>query len=90
VATRPSSPAQAETTVRWPAPATLGREQRLAEVRAREVRARGDFARALARIERTYELAVRNLEAFDAYLGGVRQHLQRAGYLAPPSAAATH
>jgi hypothetical protein len=36
-------------------------------------------------MERTYELAVRNLDEFDAYLSGVRQRLQKAGYLAPAS-----
>jgi hypothetical protein len=32
-------------------------------------------------MERTYELAVRNLESLDALLTGVRHRLQVAGYL---------
>jgi hypothetical protein len=32
-------------------------------------------------MERTYALAVQSLEEFDAYLSGVRQRLQRAGYI---------
>jgi hypothetical protein len=34
-------------------------------------------------MERTYALAVHSLEEFDAYLGGVRQRLQHAGYITP-------
>jgi hypothetical protein len=34
-------------------------------------------------MERTYALAARNLEEFDAFLSGVRQRLQKAGYLVP-------
>jgi hypothetical protein len=34
-------------------------------------------------MERTYALAVHNLEEFDAYLSGARQRLQKAGYLVP-------
>jgi hypothetical protein len=35
-------------------------------------------------MQRTYALAVRSLEEFDAYLSGVRQRLQKAGYLVAP------
>ena len=63
------------------------REERLANARAREVRARRELAQAFARMERNYALAVRNLEEFDAYLNGVRQRLQKVGYPARPAPA---
>jgi hypothetical protein len=69
--------------LRRPPRPTVTREQRLAEARAAEDRARRELAYAFARIERTYALAVRSLEEFDVYLGGVRQRLQHAGYIAP-------
>jgi hypothetical protein len=34
-------------------------------------------------MERRYALAVHSLEEFDAYVAGVRQRLQHAGYIAP-------
>lgn len=81
---RPSatSPLLVPTRLRRPRRPQRSREQRLADARAREVRARRDLAQAFTRMEHTYALAVRNLEEFDAYLSGVRQRLQYAGYLA--------
>jgi hypothetical protein len=38
-------------------------------------------------MERTYALAVRNLDEFDAYLSGVHQRLQKDGYLVSTAAA---
>ena len=78
-----TSPVQVPTRVPRPARPTRSREQRLAEARAQEVQARRELAQALARIERTYALALRNFEQFDAYLNEVRQRLQHAGYLVP-------
>ena len=69
---------QLPTRVRRPRRPPRSREQRLADARAREVHARRDLAQAFARMERTYALAVRNLEEFDAYLSGVHQRLQHA------------
>ena len=46
------------------------------DARAEELRARRELAQALARMERTYAFAVRNLEEFEAYLNGVRQRLR--------------
>ena len=80
-----TNPLQRPTRLRRPAHPRPSREERLAEARRREVRARRELAQALARMERTYELAVRNLDEFDTYLSGVRQRLQKAGYLAPAS-----
>ena len=77
-----ASPLPLPTRVRPPRP-TPSREERLADTRAREVRARHELAQAFARMERTYALAVHNLEEFDAYLSGARQRLQKAGYLVP-------
>ena len=74
---------QRPTPLRRPARPTLTREQRLAEARAAEVRARGELAQAFARMERRYALAVHSLEEFDAYVAGVRQRLQHAGYITP-------
>src|SRR6266511_5151356 len=81
---RPSAtnPVLVPTRLRRPRRPPRIREQRLADARAREVRARHDLAQTFARMERTYALAVRDLEEFDAHLSGVRQHLQHAGYLA--------
>ena len=78
-----TNPLQRPTRLRRPARPRPSREERLAEARRREVRARGELAQALATMERTYALAVRNLEEFDAYLSGVRQRLQKVGYLVP-------
>lgn len=87
-ATRPrheaTSTLQPPTRVRRPPRPTPSREQRLADSRAREAQARRALAQALVRMERTYALAVRNLEEFDAYLNGVRDRLQKAGYDAQP------
>ena len=76
-------PVERPTPLRRPARPTLTREQRLAEARAAEVCARGELAQAFARMERRYALAVHSLEEFDAYLAGVRQRLQHAGYITP-------
>jgi hypothetical protein len=73
---------QLRTRVRRPPRPRPSGEETLADARAREVQARRELAEAFARIEHTYALAVRNLEEFDAYLSGVRQRLQHAGYLA--------
>jgi len=70
-----------QTRVRRPPHPRSSRQEGLADARAREVQARRDLAQALARIERTYALAVRDLEELDAYLNDVRQRLQKAGYL---------
>ena len=78
-----ASPPQLATRVRRPPRARPSREERLADARARQVRARRELARAFARMELNYALAVRDLEEFDAYLDGVRRRLQRAGYLLP-------
>ena len=72
---------QLQTRVLQPARQRPSREERLAAARAREVQARRGLAQAFARMERTYVLAVRNLEQFDLYLNGVSQRLQKAGYL---------
>ena len=76
-------PLRRTTSLRRPAQPALTPEQRLAEARAAEVRARRELAQAFSRMERTYALAVQSLEEFDAYLRGVRQRLQHAGYIAP-------
>ena len=78
-----TTPAQLPTRLRRPPRATPSRDERLADARGREVHARRDLAQAFARMERTYALAARNLEEFDAFLSGVRQRLQKAGYLVP-------
>ena len=78
-----TSKVQLPTRVRRPARPTPSREERLADARAREAHARRELAQAFARMEQTYALAVRNLEELDAYLNGVRQRLQKAGYLVP-------
>src|ERR671937_1484880 len=77
-----ASPLPLPTRVRPPRP-TPSREERLADARAREGRARRELAQAFARMERTYTLAVHSLEEFDAYLRGAHQRLQKAGYLVP-------
>ena len=59
------------------------RDQRLADARAREVRARRELAQAFARMDRTYTLAAHDLSEFDVYLSGVCQRLRHAGYLVP-------
>ena len=70
--------------IRSAAPATESRpEQRHAEARRRELRARRELVLALTRAEASYAQAVRIFDDFDGYLSGVRQRLQRAGYLAP-------
>jgi hypothetical protein len=56
------------------------REQRLADAKAREVRARRDLSLAMTMLEWTYALAVRRFEDFDDYLTSVRGRLRRAGY----------
>ena len=71
------------TWVQRPPRPTPSRDERLADARAREVRARRELAQAFARMERTYTLAVHSLEEFDAYLSGAHQRLQKAGYLVP-------
>lgn len=82
---RPSAtyPMQLSTRVRRPARPSPSREERLAAARAREVQARRELAQAFARAERTYALAVCNLEELDAYLNDVRQRLHKVGSLVP-------
>ena len=77
---------QRPTPRRLLAPLTLTREQRLAEARAAEVRARRALAQAFARMERRYALAAHSVEEFDVYLSGVRRRLQHAGYVTPAAA----
>ena len=81
------APMQLPTLVLPPSRRQPSREERLAEARIREVHARRELAHAFARMERTYALAVRNLDEFDAYLSGVRQRLQKDGYLVSTAAA---
>jgi hypothetical protein len=66
---------------RRPAATCSSAEQRLTAARVREVHARRNLALAIARAERTYLLAVRNLEEFDEYLSTIRAQLEKAGYL---------
>ena len=82
---RHGSTRQLQTRVLRPARQRPSREERLAAARAREVQARRELAQAFARMQRIYALAARSLEEFDAYLNGVRQRLQTAGYLGPAS-----
>jgi hypothetical protein len=58
------------------------REQTLAEARAREAHAKAELGLALARMERTYALAVCRLDELDEYLDAVRARLCHAGYIA--------
>jgi hypothetical protein len=76
-------PMELSTRVRRPLRPSPSREERLADARAREVQARRELAQAFTRAERTYALAVRNLEELDAYLNDARQRLQRVGSLVP-------
>jgi hypothetical protein len=76
-------PMQLSTRVRRPPRPSPSREERLANARAREVEARRELAQAFTRAERTYALAVRNLEELDAYLNDVRRRLQKVGSLVP-------
>ena len=76
-------PLRRTTSLRRPAQPALTPEQRLAEARAAELRARRELAQAFARMEWRYTLAVHSLEEFDAYVAGVRQRLQHAGYITP-------
>lgn len=78
-----TSPLQVPTRVRRAPRPRPSREERLADGRAREVRARRELALGFARAEQTYALAVRTLEQFDEYLSGARARLQQAGYLGP-------
>lgn len=78
---RAKSRAQLSARVSRPPLPRPGREERLAGARAQEVQARRELAHAFATMERRYALALRSLDAFDAYLSGVRQRLQKAGYL---------
>ena len=57
------------------------RDQRLAEARAREVRARHALAHALASMNRAQLEAEHDLEVFEARLSEVRKRLRREGYL---------
>jgi hypothetical protein len=68
---RPDAPRQAPTT----------REQALAEASGREILLRRNLSLAVRRAERTYELAVRQLDEFDLYLDGVHRRLRAEGYL---------
>jgi hypothetical protein len=87
---RPRSPKRVrrQTRIRGPEPETTTRtrrEETLVDIKAREVRARRDLARALVRAEQRYALAARRLEEFDDYLRGLRARLRDAGYLPPQS-----
>jgi hypothetical protein len=79
----PTQRTPSRVRVRRPTRPPRSREQRLAEARAREVRAKRQVALAFVRMEQRYELAARSLEQFEAYLSGVRARLQQAGYPGP-------
>jgi hypothetical protein len=61
------------------APAT--REHALAEASGREILLRRNLSLAVRRAERTYELAVRQVDEFDLYLDDVHRRLRGEGYL---------
>ena len=78
---RTARPVHVPPLLRRPTPPTRSREERLAEARVREVWARRDLALAIARMERTYALAARDLADLEKFLSGVRRRLWKAGYL---------
>jgi hypothetical protein len=80
---RAANPLRVRTRIRRPEAVTrTRREQTLAEAKAREAHAKAELGLALARMERTYALAVCRLDELDEYLDVVRVRLRHAGYLA--------
>src|SRR4029453_8558199 len=80
---RAQDPRRVRTRIRRPEAVTrTQREQMLAEAKAREAHAKAELGLAIARMERTYALAVCRLDELDEYLDAVRMRLRHAGSLA--------